>query len=92
MASIRKRSDNSYQITVSAGYDSTGKKLRKFKTVTLPDTMTEKQKQKELQRQAVLFEREVESVTYLDGENITFAEFAQRWLTEYAEKRLAPVH
>lgn len=90
MANIEKRSDNTYRIVVSAGYDAGGKKIRKYRTVTLPDGMTDRQQEKELNRQAVLFEQEVENGTYLDGANITFAEFTQKWLTDYAEKRLAP--
>lgn len=34
MASIRKRGKNSYQIIVSCGYDSTGKKLTEQKRKT----------------------------------------------------------
>jgi len=37
-----------------------------------------------------LFEQEVETGTYLDGANITFAAFTHKWMTDYAEKRLAP--
>ena len=90
MANIEKRSENTYRITVSTGYDYKGKKLRKYRTVTLPDGMTERQKEKELNRQAVLFEQEVQTGAYLDGANITFATFTQKWLDNYAEKRLAP--
>jgi Site-specific recombinase XerD len=90
VASIEKRSENTYRIVVSAGYDTNGKKLREYRTVTLSDGMTERQREKELNRQAVLFEREVENGTYLDGTKITFAEFAKTWLIDYAEKRLAP--
>lgn len=90
MASIERRSDTTYRLTVSCGYGSDGKKIRKKKTITLPAGMTPKQVEKELQKQAVLFEREVETGTYLDGEKITLAEFTQKWLMDYAEKRLAP--
>lgn len=90
MATIERRSDNSYRITVSCGYDSNGKQIRKKKTITLPDGMTEKQKQKEVERQKVLFEQEVQNGTYLDSDKITFAEFSQIWMTDYAEKELAP--
>ena len=90
VASIEKRSENTYRIVVSTGYDAVGKKLRKYKTVTLPAGMTERQREKELNRQAVLFQHEVETGTYLDGEKITFAEFTQKWLADYAERRLAP--
>lgn len=90
MASIKKRGEHSYRITVSCGYDSGGKKLVKSKTITLEPGLTEKQIDKELQRQAVLFEKEVESGTCLDGGKITFAEFVERWLKDYAEKQLQP--
>lgn len=89
MASITKRGE-SYRITVSCGYSADGKKLRRSKTWTPDSGMTARQTEKELQRQAVLFEREVENGTYLDGVHITFAGFTQLWLTNYAEKRLAP--
>jgi len=89
MASIEKRGD-SYRITASCGYSTDGRKLRKKMTWTPAPGMTPKQIEKELQRQAVLFEREVETGTYLDGANMTFGEFTNKWLESYAEKRLAP--
>ena len=90
MASIEKRSNGSYRITVSCGYLPNGKKDRRHKSIKLPDGLTERQKEKEIQKQAVLFEQQVASGTYLDGEKITFAEFSERWMSEYAEKHLAP--
>lgn len=90
MATIERRSTNSYRIIVSCGYDGKGKQVRKKKTVTLPDQLTEKQQQKEIQKLAVLFEREVRNGTFLDGDKITFEEFTQKWLADYAERELAP--
>jgi len=90
MASIKKRGENSYQITVSCGYDGQNKKLTQTKTISLDPSLTTKQTDKELQKQAALFEREVENGTYLDGSKITLAEFTERWLKDYAEKELAP--
>ncbi|HZK56158.1 MAG TPA: tyrosine-type recombinase/integrase [Desulfosporosinus sp.] len=90
MASIKKRGENSYRVTVSCGYDSQGKKLVQAKTISLDPSLTPKQTDKELQKQATLFEREVENGTYLDGSKITLAEFTERWLKDYAEKQLAP--
>ncbi|HYE81659.1 MAG TPA: site-specific integrase [Clostridia bacterium] len=89
MAHIEKRSDTSYRITCSCGYDSKGKKLRKSKTINLDPGLTERQREKELQKQAALFEREVENGTYLDGSKMTFDEFVDRWLKDYAEPGLA---
>lgn len=90
MASIKKRGENSYRITVSCGYDSQGRKLVETKTISLDPGLTKKQVEKELQKQAALFEREVENGTYLDGSKITFAEFTERWRKDYAEKQLEP--
>lgn len=90
MASIRKRGKNSWQIIVSCGYDMTGKKLTETMTVKRPLGMTDKQWEKELQKIALEFERQVETGQYLDGSKMTFAELAQMWLTKYAELELAP--
>lgn len=86
MATIQKRR-NSYRIMVSAGYTAEGKQLRKGMTWTPAPGMTEKQTQKELERQAVLFEEKVKSGLYLDG-NIRFQDFAERWFRDYAEGHL----
>lgn len=88
MASIEKRGENSYRITVSCGYNVEGEKILKRKTISLEPSLTEKQREKELEKQAALFEAEVEKGTYLDGGKITFAEFAGRWFSTYAEKEL----
>ncbi len=90
MASIRKRGKNSWQIRVFDGYDSANKKIERIKTVQRPAGMTDKQWEKELERIVIEFEQEVEKGTYLDGSKITFAEFAEKWLMDYAQKELAP--
>lgn len=90
MASIRKRGKNSYQIIVSCGYDSTGKKLTEQKSVKRPAGMTDKQWERELEKLALEFERQVETGQYLDGGKITFAEFIDRWIEDYARTELAP--
>ena len=92
MASIEARPDGSYRITVSEGYDSTGKKLRHRETVTATDLegLTERQKLKELDRRKALFEEWVKNGQYLDGEKITLAAFVERWLADYAEKQYQP--
>ncbi len=90
MAYFEKRSANTYKIVVSMGYDSNGKHRRVSKTVKLPENMSESKRQKELNTLCVLFQQEVENGLYLDGGKITFAEFTNKWLTDYAEKNLAP--
>ena len=86
MATVRKRG-NTYQIRVSAGYDSKGNQIIKSKTWKPSPTMTERQIKKELEKQTVLFEQQVQNGQFLDG-NITVSEFIERWFKEYAESQL----
>ena len=74
MATIEKR-NNSYRITVACGYDIGGKQIRRRMTYTPEKGMTAKQIEKEVQRQAVLFEEKCQNGNVLDG-NIKFADFA----------------
>ena len=90
MAYYEQRSKNTYKLIACQGYDSNGKKLRKTKSVKISDTLTEKQREKELNRLLTLFEEEVQNGNYLDGEKITFAEFTQKWLDNYAKIKLTP--
>ena len=88
MASITKR-NGTYTIRVSLGYDSAGKQLQKFTTWRPAPGMTEKQIEKELERQKVIFEDKCRSGKVLDG-SIKFSDFSEYWLTEHAEKQLRP--
>lgn len=92
MASIEKRITKkgiSYTITVSNGYDVSGKKIRE-KTTYKPDvTLTPKQQEKALQTFVFEFEQRVKQGRYLSGEKITFKEFAIKWLEEYGKNQLA---
>ncbi|MCL2774170.1 MAG: tyrosine-type recombinase/integrase [Oscillospiraceae bacterium] len=86
MAQIKKRGDT-YTIMVSLGYDNMGKQIRKYMTYKPEKSLTPKQIEKEVQRQAVLFEDKCKKGLYLDG-NIAFSEFAEKWFADYAEKQL----
>lgn len=88
MATIQKRGDT-YRITVSCGYDLNGKQIRRTMTWTPEPSMTRRQTEKELDRQAVLFEEKCHTGQVLDG-NIKFADFAEKWFKDYAEKQLRP--
>lgn len=57
MASIEKRG-NSYRIKVSCDYKADGTQATQRMTWTPDEGMTEKQIEKKLQRQAVLFEQD----------------------------------
>ena len=80
MATISKR-NGSYLISVSCGYDITGKQIRKTMTYKPDSGMTAKQLDKELQREAALFEERCLRGQVLD-ENMRFSEFAALWLSD----------
>ncbi len=86
MASITKRKD-SYRISVSCGYDSSNKKILKTMTYTPAPGMTPKQIEKEVQRQAMIFEEKCKTGQVLDS-NTKFDDFSKKWFEDYAEKQL----
>ncbi len=89
MPTIRKR-NNSYQITVSCGYDTNNKQIRRTMTYTPEKGMTAKQIEKEVQRQAVLFEEQCQSGAVPTDGRMKLAEFVPIYL-ENAKHRLSPV-
>ena len=85
MATIRKRGD-AYQIRVSTGYDVNGKHKEQAMTWKPEPGMTPKQIEKELNRQAVMFEEKC-----LHGYRTTamkFQELAEEWFDIYAKLNL----
>lgn len=88
MASVRKRG-NSYQLRVYAGSESSGEQVIKTKTWKPPDSMTEKQAEKEAQKQAFLFEQECQQGISVSS-NIKFSDFADQWFEQYAVINLRP--
>jgi len=88
MASILER-NGKYFIMVSTGYDSSGKQLRKTMTYKPEEGLSQKQIEKELQEQVMLFERKVLNGQILNG-SVTFMEFTERWMRDYALKQLSP--
>jgi len=85
MATVRKRG-NSYQIRVSCGYDLNGNQVEQSMTWKPDKNMTEKQIEKELNRQIVKFEE-----ACANGQIVTtkkFSEFAETWFNDYAKLNL----
>lgn len=83
MASIKKiegKTGVSYKITVTTGRDVNGKQIRHYKTWTPENTMTARQMEKEAQRVAVEFEREIETGFQADDRQ-TFERYARYVLT-----------
>jgi hypothetical protein len=64
MATIRNKKNGHYQLIVSRGYDSKGKRVRYYKTVYVNPKWTEKNQKKELDMLAAAFEAEVKDELY----------------------------
>ena len=85
MATIKKRG-NSYLIRVSCGYDINGNHKEQSMTWKPDEGMTKKQIEKELNRQAVMFE---ESVNHgFKTSAMKFQELAEKWFENYAKNAL----
>ena len=85
MATITKRG-NTYRIRTSCGYTVDGKQVVKSMTYKPREGMSEKQIEKEVRRQAVLFEESCKK-----GQTVTaakFETFAREWFRDCAELKL----
>lgn len=87
MATIEKR-NGAYRITVSCGVDINGKQIRRRMTYKPDSGMTAKQIEKEVQRQAVLFEEQCAKGLIMDGK-IKFKDFAADWF-KHKKNELRP--
>lgn len=85
MATIQKRG-GSYLIRVSCGYDTKGKQVIQSMTWKPDDKMTPKQVEKELNRQAVIFEEAC--MRGFQSKAVKFETFAEEWFEEYAKPNL----
>ena len=85
MATIRKRGD-AYQIRVSVGYDTKGRHKEQAMTWKPEPGMTEKQIQKELNRQAVMFEEKCAHGYCATA--VKFQDLAEEWFDLYAKYNL----
>lgn len=85
MATIQKRG-NSYSIRVSCGYDAKGKQVIQSMTWKPDEKMTPKQIEKELNRQAVMFEEAC--MKGFQVKAVKFEPFCEEWFEEYAKINL----
>lgn len=85
MATIRKRGD-SYQIRVSVGYDTKGNHKEQAMTWKPEPGMTQRQIEKELNRQAVMFGEAC--MHGYKASAVKFEELSEEWFEEYAKPNL----
>ena len=86
---VRKRSENTYQFTVSTGKASSKDYGRKYKTYTVEQKLTPKQLVEHLKHEYLKFKQEVLSGEYIAPEKMTFAAFVAEWEKKFAEKELS---
>lgn len=89
MATIRKRSENTYQFIVSLGLGADKKYKRKYKTYTVKEKMTPKQLKEHLEHEAYKFEQQVLSEAYITPNEMSVKQFAQEWQEKWLEKNLS---
>ena len=85
MAYITKR-NKSYLIRVSCGYDAQGKQVVQTMTWKPDEGMTARQIEKEVNKQAVIFEESC--LKGFQTRVVKFEPFAEEWLEEYAKTNL----
>ena len=74
----------SYRITVSLGYDKTGKKLKKNVNFKPDQNISVRQQEKEAEKFAYEFEEKLKNGVSYDGNKISFEDFSTMWL-DYIE-------
>lgn len=88
MATIRRRPNGTYEIKVSCGYGVDGKQRNQYKSYKPEPGMTKRQIEKEMQRQAILFEEDCNRGQITAA--VKFETFAEQWFEEYAKVNLRP--
>jgi integrase len=80
---IEKRGENKYRLTVSAGFDADGRRIRHRRTITAAND-------REAETQLAMFIAEIEGGGYYEPSRLRFGEFARKWLKEYAQAEPGP--
>lgn len=88
MATIRRRPNGTYEIKVSCGYGVDGKQRNQYKSYKPEPGMTKRQIEKEMQRQAILFEEDCKRGQITAA--VKFETFAEQWFEEYTKVNLRP--
>ncbi|MCF8566868.1 site-specific integrase [Alicyclobacillus tolerans] len=91
MPSIEKRGTNSWRLIVEDGYDASGKRVQRRKTIRIDDEQllkTKRRLQDYLNMELAKFQQEVESGQYIRPGRMTFAAFVEEWKKNYADQHL----
>lgn len=82
IGNIEKRGEGKYRLTVAGGFDPEGRRIKHRKTIIAKSD-------KEASKQLAIFVAGIEKGEYINVSKLTFNEFAQKWLIDYAEHNLA---
>jgi len=88
MATARRKG-RGYEIRVHCGLDSNYKRIDKACIWIPPEGLSQRQIDKELEKQKLLFEEKVKNGKIFN-DNIRLSELVARWIEDYAKQNLAP--
>jgi integrase len=83
VGNIEWRGPGKCRLTVSGGFDPSGKRIRKRRTVTAKND-------REAEKQLAAFIAELEGGSFADPTKMKLKDFAAKWLDEYVRPNLAP--
>lgn len=93
MAHYVQRGKNSYRLIVDLGRDAKGGRIRRTKTVRVPDGLSGRKLKEFLDLELAKFRLEIESGAYIAPEKMFFRDFALgEWWPKFAEKRYSPAY
>lgn len=85
----KDNTEGKYELTVSMGYDISGKKIRKTKIIKINPNLSEKRKTKLLEVECAKYEEEIKNGV-AGKDDIKFIDFTlNEWKPNYADKNLA---
>ncbi|UVI28194.1 tyrosine-type recombinase/integrase [Paenibacillus spongiae] len=93
MATKEKRGKNSWRLTVEAGTDANGERIRRRKTITVDDPSilrSARRLEDYLDLELAKFRIEVEAGEYIAPEKMQFVRFVELWLDKHAKKEYSP--
>jgi integrase len=91
MASIQKRGENSWRLTVELGTDARGKRKQYKKTIRVEDETilrAPKRLEKHIDLELKKFQLEVEAGAYVKLEKMKFADFIDQWERQFVKVEL----
>jgi hypothetical protein len=80
---VEPRGEHKWRLVYSGGFSPDGKRIKHTRTIEAPNS-------REAEKNLAKFISDIENKLVISTKKITFAEFARRWMSEYAEKSLAP--